>query len=321
MERMHGGGDAVRVPLSRFKRAACSTFRCCMQHGASRAAPAGAAACTAVRAACREAAWVTPCCCPPAGGHFFGTFPSGKRVQDTIFRGAAWPHFRAPLLELEAKWKGEVAPFGCAYTCAIGDTVTQGAAVQEQRMTVFACRQNPHRNPARKYTPDTPTRCASSRSSVCRWTSHSCTGVGVTPQAAGQCAVWWGAWQQRGMRAQSRPCSEGRCVRTGVDSGEGSYEYLVFNTTFLGVAARHGLAPLIDWGDPGLDACFDEASALPFYILRASSHIAAACSPPCISMCLMLKVLLPFGALLSPRSQSRSEGLSCMALLHPHSAP
>ena len=45
-------------------------------------------------------------------------------------------------------------------------------------------------------------------------------------------------------------------------STEGSYEYLVFNSTFLGVAKKHGLTPLVDWGDPDLDACFDEARAL-----------------------------------------------------------
>ena len=61
-----------------------------------------------------------------AGGHFFGTFPSGMRVQETIHKGRAWPLFRAPMLQLEALWKGPATPFGCAYTCAIGDTVTQG---------------------------------------------------------------------------------------------------------------------------------------------------------------------------------------------------
>ena len=30
------------------------------------------------------------------------------------------------MLELKALWKGEVSPFGCAYNCAIGDTVTAG---------------------------------------------------------------------------------------------------------------------------------------------------------------------------------------------------
>ena len=62
----------------------------------------------------------------PAGGYFFGTLPSGKRVQDVIHKGGAWPLFRAPMLELKALWKGEVSPFGCAYNCAIGDTVTAG---------------------------------------------------------------------------------------------------------------------------------------------------------------------------------------------------
>lgn len=61
-----------------------------------------------------------------AGGRFFGTFPSGMRVQETIHKGRAWPLFRAPMLQLEALWKGPATPFGCAYTCAIGDTVTQG---------------------------------------------------------------------------------------------------------------------------------------------------------------------------------------------------
>ena len=61
-----------------------------------------------------------------AGGFFFGTFPSGKRVQEVIHRGGTWPLFKAPMLELKALWKGEVIPFGSAYNCAIGDTVTAG---------------------------------------------------------------------------------------------------------------------------------------------------------------------------------------------------
>lgn len=106
------------------------------------------------------------------GGYFFGTFPSGKRVQDTIRRFGSWPQYNAPMLQLQALWKGNVASFGCAYTCAIGDTVTQG--------------------------------------------------VGAT---------------------------------------EGSYEYLVFNSTLIGVAAKHGLKPVCDWGDPELVGCFDEVDA------------------------------------------------------------
>lgn len=65
-----------------------------------------------------------------AGGYFFGTFPSGKRVQDTIFKAKSWPQYKAPMLKLQALWKGQAAPFGCAYTCAIGDTVTQGVQLQ-----------------------------------------------------------------------------------------------------------------------------------------------------------------------------------------------
>jgi len=61
-----------------------------------------------------------------AGGYFFGTFPSGKRVQEVIHRGGTWPVFKAPMLELKALWKGDVGTFGSAYTCAIGDTVTAG---------------------------------------------------------------------------------------------------------------------------------------------------------------------------------------------------
>ncbi len=34
----------------------------------------------------------------------------------------------------------------------------------------------------------------------------------------------------------------------------------MFNNTLIGVAAKHGLTPLTDWGDPDLDYCFDEVS-------------------------------------------------------------
>ena len=67
-----------------------------------------------------------PCC---AGGYFFGTFPSGKRVQEVIHRGGKWPLFKAPMLELKALWKGDASTFGSAYNCAIGDTVTAGKAL------------------------------------------------------------------------------------------------------------------------------------------------------------------------------------------------
>ncbi|KAK9822447.1 hypothetical protein WJX81_000844 [Elliptochloris bilobata] len=60
------------------------------------------------------------------GGYFFGTVASGRRVQETIKRSGRWPSLRLKMLALDARWRGEAAPFGCAYNCAIGDTVTQG---------------------------------------------------------------------------------------------------------------------------------------------------------------------------------------------------
>lgn len=63
-----------------------------------------------------------------AGGYFFGTVASGRRVQDIMWKSGQWPKLRLPLLALDARWVGDAAPFGCAYNCAIGDTVTQGAA-------------------------------------------------------------------------------------------------------------------------------------------------------------------------------------------------
>jgi hypothetical protein len=57
----------------------------------------------------------------------------------------------------------------------------------------------------------------------------------------------------------------------GVGTGEGSYEYLVFNNTLIGVAAKHGLRPLTDWGDPDLNECFDEVLApSPLHMTMAS---------------------------------------------------
>jgi SAM-dependent methyltransferase len=60
------------------------------------------------------------------GGFFFGTVPSGRKVQAAIRAGGTWPLLDAPALRLEARWSGEAAPFGSAYTCAIKDTVTAG---------------------------------------------------------------------------------------------------------------------------------------------------------------------------------------------------
>ena len=48
--------------------------------------------------------------------------------METINKGQTWPLYEQPMLMLKAMWTGEVAPFGCGYTCAIGDTVTAGTA-------------------------------------------------------------------------------------------------------------------------------------------------------------------------------------------------
>jgi len=63
------------------------------------------------------------------GGYFFGTVPDGRMVQETIHKWGKWPRYDKPMLKLQACWEGDVNknPFGCGYTCAIGDTVTEGA--------------------------------------------------------------------------------------------------------------------------------------------------------------------------------------------------
>lgn len=61
-----------------------------------------------------------------AGGYFFGTVPDGRLVQDVIHKFGKWPRYEQPMLKLKACWEGESTPFGCGYTCAIGDTVTEG---------------------------------------------------------------------------------------------------------------------------------------------------------------------------------------------------
>ena len=61
------------------------------------------------------------------GGFFFGTVPSGKRVMAAVKAGGRWPLLDSRMLKLHARWAGDVKPFGCGYTCAIGDTVTAAA--------------------------------------------------------------------------------------------------------------------------------------------------------------------------------------------------
>ena len=48
-------------------------------------------------------------------------------VQEIIHKEGKWPHYDKPMLKLRACWEGNAIPFGCGYTCAIGDTVTEGA--------------------------------------------------------------------------------------------------------------------------------------------------------------------------------------------------
>ena len=60
------------------------------------------------------------------GGFFFGTVPDGRAIQDVIYRLGLWPSYDKPMLKLRACWEGQAQPFGCGYTCAIGDTVTEG---------------------------------------------------------------------------------------------------------------------------------------------------------------------------------------------------
>ena len=74
--------------------------------------------------------------------------------METINKGQSWPLYEQPMLMLKAMWTGEVAPFGCGYTCAIGDTVTAGvvgapcgmccqAALRYMQAAVLHCHANP----------------------------------------------------------------------------------------------------------------------------------------------------------------------------------
>lgn len=46
--------------------------------------------------------------------------------MNTIKEGKAWPVYQAPMLSIKAQWQHDPKPFGCGYSCAIGDTVTAG---------------------------------------------------------------------------------------------------------------------------------------------------------------------------------------------------
>lgn len=69
----------------------------------------------------------------------------------------------------------------------------------------------------------------------------------------------------------------------GQGQAEGSYEYLVFNSTLLGVAAEHGLHALTEWDDPELDECFDEVPLSAAALSALSMHCPPAIYPECPS--------------------------------------
>ena len=69
-----------------------------------------------------------------AGGYFFGTVPDGRKVAEIIHTFGRWPKYESPMLKLEAKWQGEMQSFGSGYTCAIGDTVTEGDLINSTTM-------------------------------------------------------------------------------------------------------------------------------------------------------------------------------------------
>ena len=58
------------------------------------------------------------------GGHFVATFPSGKKVLQTLNQRE---EYRQPMLFLRKGWEGRdpSKPFGQAFECAISDTVTR----------------------------------------------------------------------------------------------------------------------------------------------------------------------------------------------------
>jgi hypothetical protein len=61
-----------------------------------------------------------------AGGHFFGTVPDGKEVLKLLNRQVL---YESPLLRVAARtFRTNPQCFGSAFSCSIGDTVTQARA-------------------------------------------------------------------------------------------------------------------------------------------------------------------------------------------------
>lgn len=54
-------------------------------------------------------------------------------------------------------------------------------------------------------------------------------------------------------------CAIGDTVTGGEKNTSGSYEYLVYSNVLVGVAAQVGLEPVIHYGDPDLENCFEAA--------------------------------------------------------------
>lgn len=57
------------------------------------------------------------------GGYFLGCVPDGKRIAGLLRNRAT---FTSPYLTVTRHWSGPMRTFGCGYTFALQDTVTQG---------------------------------------------------------------------------------------------------------------------------------------------------------------------------------------------------
>ena len=51
-------------------------------------------------------------------------------------------------------------------------------------------------------------------------------------------------------------------LSAGEKGTQGSYEYLVYSNALVGVAARYGLRPVLDYGDPALAELFEAVRLL-----------------------------------------------------------
>ncbi|QDZ17584.1 mRNA (Guanine-N(7))-methyltransferase [Chloropicon primus] len=67
------------------------------------------------------------------GGYFIATFPSGKKVLQTLNQRE---EYRTPMLYLRKRWEGRdpKSPFGQAFECAISDTVTRAENASQEEV-------------------------------------------------------------------------------------------------------------------------------------------------------------------------------------------